>query len=601
MEFGERKYVIGAIILVVGLIFTIRLFYIQVIDEQWVAKGANISERKIVLYPARGLIYDRKGKLLVGNTAVYDLMVIPKDINDLDTNLFCRTVGITKEQFEQKMEAASSYSRYKPSVFEKQIPAHEYGKIAEHMYQFSGFYSQSRTLRSYPDSVAAHVLGYVSEVNQKNIDQDKYYRSGDYIGANGVESIYEKALRGKRGSRLVVVDVHNRVQGSYQNGQYDTLAFSGKDLVSSLDLELQKYGEQLMNHKRGSIVAIEPSTGEILCMVSNPGYDPNLLVGRVRSANYQKLAKDTLKPLFNRAVMASYPPGSTFKLINALIGLEEKTITTSSHFTCNMGYYFGNRRLGCHSHRSNTGFHYSIETSCNAYYCYVFKGIIDKYPNAETGYQKWWNYVTEFGLGRKLGIDITSEVNGFVPPTTYYDKFYGQHRWKPHTIISLSIGQGELGVTPLQMANMTATIANRGWYFTPHVIKAIDNEPLSDSTYTQKHYTNIDPEWYEEVVEGMYRVIEQGTGRGAKYGDIEMCGKTGTAQNPHGKDHSIFIAFAPKDNPKIAVAVTVENVGFGSTWAAPITSLIIEKYLTDTISRPDMEKRMIEADLLKNQ
>jgi len=265
-----------------------------------------------------------------------------------------------------------------------------------------------------------------------------------------------------------------------------------------------------------------------------------------------------------------------------------------------MGYYFGNRRLGCHSHRSHTGFYYSIETSCNAYYCYVFKGIIDKYPNAEAGYQKWRNYVTGFGLGSKLGIDITSEVNGFVPPTTYYDKYYGQNRWKPHTIISLAIGQGELGVTPLQMANMTATIANRGWYYTPHIIKAIDNKPLTDSTYTQKHYTDIDPQWYEEVVEGMYRVIEQGTGRGAKYGDIEMCGKTGTAQNPHGKDHSIFIAFAPKDNPKIAVAVTVENVGFGSTWAAPITSLIIEKYLTDTISRPEMEKRMTNADLLKD-
>lgn len=598
MEFGERKYVIGAIILTVSLIFIVRLFYIQVVDDQWKAKGASISERKVTIYPARGLIYDRNGKLLVGNTAVYDLMVIPRDVHHLDTALFCKTVGITLERFEQKMAAAAAYSRYKPSTFEKQIPADEYSRVAEHMHQFNGFYSQSRTLRSYPDSIAAHLLGYVSEVSQQHIDRDSYYRSGDYIGANGVESIYEEALRGKRGSKLVVVDVHNRVQGSYKDGLYDTLAYAGKDLTSSIDLVLQKYGEQLMHAKRGSIVAIEPATGEVLCMVTNPSYNPNLLVGRVRSKNYQRLAKDTLNPLFNRAVMAQYPPGSTFKLINALIGLQENTITTNTHYICNGGYYFGNRRLGCHSHRSNTGFYYSIETSCNAYYCHVFKGIIDKYPNAETGYNNWRNHVSSFGLGSKLHVDITSEVNGFVPPSTYYDKFYGRHRWKPHTIISLAIGQGELGITPLQMANMTAAIANRGWYYTPHVIKEIDGSSLRDSTYTEKHYTSIDPRWYDEVVEGMRRVIEHGTGRGAKFGDMTMGGKTGTSQNPHGKDHSVFIAFAPLDNPKIAVAVTIENVGYGSTWAAPITSLIIEKYLTDSISRPAIEARMLDADLL---
>lgn len=598
MEFGERKYVIGAIVLTVSLLFIVRLFYIQVVDDQWKAKGASISERKVTIYPARGLIYDRSGKLLVGNTAVYDLMVIPRDVHDLDTALFCKTVGMSIEGFEQKMAAAAAYSRYKPSIFEKQIPADEYSRIAEHMHQFSGFYSQSRTLRSYPDSIAAHLLGYVSEVTQQKINKDPYYRAGDYIGANGVESIYEKALRGKRGSKLVVVDVHNRVQGSYKDGLYDTLAYAGQDLTASIDLDLQKYGEQLMHAKRGSIVAIEPATGEILCMVTNPSYNPNLLVGRIRSKNYQKLAKDTLNPLFNRAVMAQYPPGSTFKLVTALIGLQENTITTNTHYTCNGGYYFGTRRLGCHAHRPFTGFYYSIETSCNAYYCHVFKGSIDKYPNAEEGYQNWRRHVTSFGLGSKLHVDITSEVNGFVPPSTYYDKFYGQHRWKPHTIISLAIGQGELGVTPLQMANMTAAIANRGWYYTPHVIKEIDGKPLRDSTYTEKNYTSIDPKWYDEVIEGMRRVIEQGTGRGAKFGEMPMGGKTGTAQNPHGKDHSIFIAFAPLENPKIAVAVTVENVGYGSTWAAPITSLIIEKYLTDSISRPHVEARMLDANLL---
>lgn len=599
MEYNERKFVIGAIILSVALVFLVRLFYIQVVDDQWKAKGANISERKVVIYPARGLIYDRKGKLLVGNTAVYDLMVIPKDVQDLDTTLFCRVVDITREQFVEKITKAKAHSNFRPSIFEKQIPADQYAQIAEHMHQFGGFFSQSRTLRSYPDSVAAHIMGYVSEVNQRNIDDDRYYRSGDYIGANGVENIYEKALRGKRGSKLVVVDVHNRVQGSYKDGLYDTAAYAGKDLISSIDLDLQLYGEQLMKKKRGSIVAIEPSTGEVLCMVTNPSYNPNLLVGRVRSKNYAELAKDTLNPLFNRAVMASYPPGSTFKLVNAAIGLHEETITTNTHFTCNGGYYFGSRRLGCHAHRSYTGFEYSIETSCNAYYCNVFKSVIDKYPNPEEGYNNWRQLVMGFGLGSKTKIDVTSEVNGFVPQSTYYDKFYGRHRWKPHTIISLAIGQGELGVTPLQMANMTATIANRGWYYAPHVIKEIDGEPITDSTYTVKHYSDIHPDLFEPVIEGMHAVIERGTGRGAKYGEIEMCGKTGTAQNPHGKDHSIFIAFAPKDNPQIAVAVYVENVGYGSTWAAPITSLMIEKYLTDSISRPAIEKRLLEADLLR--
>ncbi|TVR40719.1 MAG: penicillin-binding protein 2 [Cryomorphaceae bacterium] len=600
MDYSDRKYVIGTMIVVVALVFIVRLFFIQVVDEQWKAKAANISERKITIYPARGLIYDRFGKLMVGNTAVYDLMVIPKDVGNLDTALFCKVVDVTRQQFREKMTTARKYSLYKPSIFEKQIPADQYARIAEQMHHFNGFYSQSRTLRSYPDSIAAHLLGYVSEASRANIEKDPYYRPGDYIGANGVENIYEKALRGKRGSKLVVVDVHNRVQGSYKEGRYDTMAYAGKDLTASIDLELQKYGEALLKNKRGSIVAIEPATGEILAMVTNPSYNPNLLVGRVRSANYQKLAKDTLNPLFNRAVMAQYPPGSTFKLVNALIGLEEETITTRSYYTCNMGYYYGSRRLGCHAHNSHTGFHYSIETSCNAYYCHVFKGIIDKYPNAETGYNHWRDYVLNFGLGQKLGVDITSEVSGFVPPSTYYDRYYGQHRWKPHTIISLAIGQGELGVTPLQMANMCAVIANRGWYYAPHVIRAIDGEPITDSTYTVKNHTGIDPKWFEETIQGMHQVIERGTGRGAKFGDIEMCGKTGTAQNPHGKDHSIFIAFAPKDNPQIAMAVYVENVGFGSTWAAPITSLMIEKYLTDSISRPHIEQRMLDANLLNN-
>jgi penicillin-binding protein 2 len=601
LDFSERKYVIGLIILAVGFIFIIRLFYIQVIDEQWKVKAANISERKITIYPSRGLILDRKGRLLVGNAAVYDLMVVPKDIKDLDTLEFCSTVGISKENFIVRMKEARTYSMYKPSVFEKQITAEQYGQIAEKMHKFKGFYSQSRTLRSYPDSLAAHMLGYISEVDRQHIERDPYYRSGDYIGVGGVEKVYEKELRGKRGTKLVLVDVHNRIKGSYKDGLYDTLAYAGKDLTTTIDLELQKYGELLMHNKRGSIVAIEPATGEVLCMVTNPNYNPNLLVGRVRSMNYQKLAADTLKPLFNRALMAKYPPGSTFKLINAIIGLHEGTITTHSSYSCSMGYSYAGRKLGCHPHASPVGFYYSIQTSCNAYYCNVFKGIIDKFNNAEEGYNRWREHVTSFGLGSKLNIDLTSEVNGLVPQSTYYDKFHGRYRWKPHTIISLAIGQGELGVTPIQMANMTAVLANRGWYYTPHVVKEIEGEPITDSLYTTKHHTVADSKWFTPVVDGMEMVIESGTGRGVKFNDIAICGKTGTAQNPQGKDHSIFIAFAPKDNPKIAIAVYVENVGFGSTWAAPITSLMIEKYLSDSISRPLIEKRMLDGNLLHSK
>ncbi len=435
----------------------------------------------------------------------------------------------------------------------------------------------------------------------KILEDNSYYERGDYIGASGVESIYEESLRGQRGKRYILVDVHNNEQGAYAGGKFDTLARSGKNLTSSIDRQLQAYGEKLMANKQGSVVAIEPSTGEILCSVTNPGYDPNLLVGRIRGKNYGALSRDTLNPLFNRALMAKYPPGSTFKLIQALIGLQEDVIDENTRFSCNGGYYYAGRRLGCHAHSSPVDLEFSIQTSCNAYYCNVFKRVMDKYPTSEESYQVWKDYLERFGLGSRLMVDMTSEISGFVPKSTYYDKFYGRHRWNGHTIISLAIGQGELGITPIQMANFAATIANRGWFYTPHVIKEIDGEPITDTIYTTRHETGIDLAHYEKVVEGMYRVIEAGTGRGVRFSeDIEVCGKTGTAQNPHGKDHSIFIAFAPKDNPQIAIAVYVENVGYGSTWAAPITSLMIESYLTDTVTRPWIEDRMLDANLLKS-
>jgi penicillin-binding protein 2 len=601
MDFSDRKLVLIVIVLFVGITFILRLFFIQVVDDEWRRKAANISERTITVFPSRGLIYDRNQKLMVANIAVYDLMVVPKDVKLADTNAFCKLIGISKEDLITRFNAAKKFSIYKPTVFEKQIPSKDFAPIAEKLHNYKGFYAESRTLRYYPDTVGGHLLGYISEVTPATIAKNPYYKPGDYIGVNGMEAIYEKELRGQRGVKYIVVDVHNNQKGGYKEGIYDTLAIAGKNLTSSIDLELQKYGERLMQNKRGSIVAIEPSTGEILCLVNNPRYDPNLLVGRVRNENYLRLSKDTLKPLFNRALMARYPPGSTFKLMNGMIGLQEGTLTEGTSYGCARGYAYSGRKLGCHAHSSPLSLLPAIQTSCNAYFCHVFKHILDKYPTTEEGYNVWKHHVNSFGIGSKLHTDLTSEVGGFVPLSTYYDKYHGQGKWSPNTIISLAIGQGELGVTPLQMANYTAAIANRGWWITPHSVKMIDGKPITDSIYTAKHQTTIDAKNFELIVQGMFQVIEGGTGRGVRFTDsIEVCGKTGTAQNPHGKDHSIFIAFAPRVNPKIAIAVYIENVGFGATWAAPITSLMLEKYLirSDTTTRPLIEQKMLKANLL---
>ncbi|NNC84271.1 MAG: penicillin-binding protein 2 [Flavobacteriales bacterium] len=599
MNLKDRRILVIALFLLIAVIFIGRLFQLQVLDDNWKYKAAQITERAVTKYPSRGVIYDRTGKLLVGNIAVYDLMVVPREVKDLDTTAFCRLVGIKEDVLADRLQRAKDYSYHKASAIVKQIPADEYVNIAEHINDFKGFYSQVRSMRAYPDSIAAHALGYISEVNSRIIENNSYYRSGDYIGANGVESIYEEVLRGNKGTEIMLVDVHNNVRGKFEGGRYDTASVAGRTITSALDIDLQKYGERLMQNKRGSIVAIEPASGEILAMINNPNFDPNLLVGRVRGENYSKLLNDTLKPLFNRAMQAKYPPGSTFKLVNALIGLQVGAVDTDTYHSCRGGYYFGSRRLGCHGHKSPLKLDYSIITSCNAYYCNVFKDILDSYPSTEEGYKEWREYVMRFGLGSRLQTDMTGEVDGFVPPHTYYDRYYGQGRWNPHTIISLSIGQGELGVTPMQMANMCATIANRGWYITPHIIREIDGSPLSDSTYTEVNHTGIDEAYFDIVVDAMEGVIERGTGRGVKYDDTAICGKTGTAQNPHGKDHSIFIAFAPKDNPQIALAVYVENVGYGSTWAAPITSLMIERYLTkQPTERKWVEDRILNADLM---
>jgi penicillin-binding protein 2 len=594
----NRQFVIAGIIVAVGLIFILRLFYIQVVEDKYKLSANNNVLRYVTEYPARGLIYDRNGHLMVYNEAVYDLMIIPRQVKEMDTTEFCTLLDITREDFISKYQKARKYSAIKPSIFEKQISSKTYASFQEKMSKFNGFFVQRRTLRYYPDKIASHVLGYIGEVNDALIEKNPYYRSGDYIGISGVEQSYEEVLRGKRGLKVVMVDVHNREKGSFENGKYDTLAVAGENLIASLDAKLQAYGERLLKNKVGSIVAIEPATGEILAMVTGPAYDPNLLVGRARSRNYGSLLKDPYKPLFNRAQMAYYPPGSTYKLVNALIAEQEGIISPHTRFPCS--FQVGSRFIKCHPHPAPADLFQAVQYSCNPYFCHAFKNLVDnrKFKNSEEGYRVWREHVLSFGVGRLLEIDMPHELRGLVPTPEYYDKYYGKGRWKASTIFSLAIGQGELGVTPLQMANIMCVIANRGYFYIPHIIKRIGEEKERSEKFTTKQHSTINPEYFDAIVNGMEAVVEAGTARGSRLKGISICGKTGTSQNPHGKDHSLFVGFAPKDNPKIAIAVMVENSGFGSQWAAPIASLMIEQYLTDTITRPEIEKRMIDGNLL---
>ena len=594
-RFGNRRFVIIGLMIIAMSVLIIKIFYIQVIDKSARVSAANNVLRYITQYPARGLIYDRNGKVLVSNEATYDLMVIPGQTTMIDTAHFSNMLGITVQSFRERMAAARRFSRNNTSVFLKMVPAETYARLEEEMYKYPGFFVQARTLRKYSEPLGAHVLGYIGEVDDKTISSDKYYRSGDYIGISGLEKSYEEELRGHKGVNIYMVDVHNRIKGSYAEGKYDTVAVPGEDLYSTLDIDLQSYGEQLMHNKIGSIVAIEPSTGEILALVSAPEYDPSLLVGRVRSENFTRLQSDSLNPLFNRALMAAYPPGSTFKMVNGMIGLQEGVITPASEFSCHMGYHVGSLTVGCHSHSSPLDLAGAIMNSCNAWFCNDFRYIIDNpaFRSAPEGFDHWRDYVTAFGFGSRLGVDLPNELNGNVPTHAYYDRYYGKDKWKSLMIISLAIGQGELGTTPIQMANYTAAIANRGYYYIPHVVRSIGEEGGSPvQLYTEKKYTGISPENVEFIIEGMARAVNGGAGataRGAALDSIVICGKTGTAQNPHGPPHSIFVAFAPRVNPKIAIAVYVEDAGAGATYAAPVASLMIEKYLTRKIKRKDME------------
>jgi penicillin-binding protein 2 len=599
-QYSIRQYIIGAIMLLVLFVYIVRLFYIQLIDNSYKISADNNSQRYVTQYPARGIIYDRNHKVLVCNEAAYDLMVSPMELKSFDTIEFCNILNITPLQVRETIKKARNYSRYKSSPFLYQISDTTYAILQEKLYKYPGFYVQPRTLRKYNTRMASHLFGYVGECDSSHIKKDGYYQIGDYVGMSGIEKKYEKELRGKKGVNIYIVDVHNRIKGSFRGGRYDTTAIVGNDIVSTIDADLQQYGEKLMSRFRGSIVAIEPATGEILAFVSSPAYDPSLLVGRVRSKNYRGLAMNPEKPLFNRAVMAVYPPGSTFKLVNALIGLKENVVESETRFGCQQGFHMGSITLGCHVHGGPLNMTQAIQTSCNAYFCNVHKRIIENpgFNTIQDAYTTWRNYAMTFGFGNKLGVDIPTELSGNMPSAKYFNKIYGEKGWRWVTIRSLSIGQGEIGITPLQMANMTATMANRGYYIVPHVVKGIGEEPNNDTSYHLKHYTPFDTSLYSIVVKGMQMAVngpDGGTARVAQLPDVVICGKTGTAQNPHGEDHSIFLAFAPKENPKIAITVYVENGGFGATYAAPIASLMIEKYLNDTISRPWMEERLLNT------
>lgn len=603
-QFASRRNIIAGIILLASLSLVIRLFYLQVIDTSYKLSAENNSKRIEILYPARGLIYDRNNKLLVYNQPAYDLMIAPYELKPFDTAELAGILHMDMARMRAGIKKAFG-PKFRREPFVKQLSPENYAQLQEKLYKFPGFYVRSRTLRRYNKEFAAHLFGYVGEVDEKIMASNNAYVLGDYIGISGIEGYYEKFLKGQKGQEVLLVDVHGRVKGPYQGGRFDADAIVGKNLVCTIDGDLQEYGEKLMRNFKGSIVAIEPSSGEILALISAPSYNPSLLVGRQRTANYAKLQADPLMPLFNRALMANYPPGSTFKPFQALVGLQEGVITPASTFSCNLGYFGKGISMGCHQHPSPLDLVHGIENSCNAYFVNVFLRIIQnpKYKDTEEAYSVWRKYALAFGFANRLNSDFNNELKGNVAPVSYYDKYFGPHRWSAATINSLSIGQGELLLTPLQMANLAATIANRGYFITPHVVKHIEGIDTIENRFYKKHIMPVDTENFGIVVRGMELSVNgSGTSTIARLPNIVVCGKTGTAQNPHGQPHSVFIAFAPKNNPKIAILVFVENGHFGATYAAPIASLMIEKYLTDSISpaRKYLEERMLNSNLLYN-
>lgn len=593
MNFGlSRDRVLILAVLLVSLIILVRLFYLQVIDSQYKAVANSNALRYQVQFPPRGEVYDRNGEFLVQSKESYDLVVTPRDVEPFDTARFAAIIGVSKAEFQKEFKKAYSYSRRSPSVIFKQLPKEIKHRLDEK--SVKGFYTQYRTVRTYPRKLAGNLLGYVGEVNDRTIERDPYYKMGDYIGMSGIERAYEKELRGVKGIKIEMVDAYGVPKGSYNDGLWDTMAQPGLAITATLDASLQQLAEELMVGKIGSVVAIEPSTGEILVMASSPSYDPDLLVGRDRGNNYMKMVYDPSKPLFNRSVMSSYPPGSTFKVVNGLLGLQFGVASYTDLHPCHNGYTIG-RGVACHSHGSPLDMISATQTSCNAYFCYVLRDILDQGPRSQfvANYDRWRAGVLSFGFGGHLGSDFTDELMGNVPTSDFYNKRY-RGSWNSLTVISLAIGQGEMGTTPLQMANLASIVANRGHYYIPHVVKRVAGRDSIDSRFYERHTTVVESRHFDPIVQGMYMAVNVpgGTASVAKVEGLEICGKTGTAQNPRGADHSTFICFAPRDNPKIAVAVYVEHGRFGASSAAPIASLLVEKYLTDTIQRVDLVERV---------
>ncbi|MBJ6366558.1 peptidoglycan D,D-transpeptidase FtsI family protein [Snuella sedimenti] len=601
-----RQLLLFASVILVGLLFISRLFYLQVYTSNEHNLFDDNAIRKVYDYPKRGFVYDRNGRLLVDNQPSYDVMVIPREVKPLDTLEFCALLKIDKEKFITTYKKAYHYSPRLPSVFVSHLSKEDYAVLQEKMRKYEGFYIQKRSLRHYQTTIGANVLGSISEVNNAIIEKDPYYKMGDLIGTEGVEVSYEKVLRGVKGIKFIQKDRFNRDIAPYKGGEFDTIPVPGKDITITIDAELQAYGELLMQNKRGGIIAIEPSSGEILTMVTAPSYNPNLLVGRNRSANYSKMHYDTIaKPLFNRALKAQYPPGSPFKVLNALIGLQENIVSTHDKFSCRMGYYLGSRKLtGCHDHFSPVNMNQGIAQSCNAYFANVYRRIVEKYDTAAEGLNVWSNHVKSFGLGNYLGYDLKIGSPGRVPDGNFYDKWYGKGRWASTYNISNAIGQGEVEATPIQLANMVAAIGNRGYFYTPHIIKAIEDDTIPKK-FTTRKYTTIDKINFEPVIQGMFDVYNDGTATYLKVPGIEICGKTGTAENfmkidgvtTQLTDHSIFVAFAPKEDPKIALAVFVENGYWGSRFAGKVASLMIEKHIKGYITRTDLEHWILSHSL----
>ncbi|WHT75069.1 penicillin-binding protein 2 [Myroides odoratimimus] len=603
-----RKLLLPLIIIVVTIVVLARLFFLQIVDDTYIKKSENNALKIVYEYPERGYVFDRNNKLLIANQPSYDIMVVPREVKNIDTLALCSLLDVTYDQFVSKLEKAKVYSPRLPSIFLPQLSKAEYAAFQEKIRHFNGFYIQKRSLRDYQVSSGANLFGYIRQVNEQNIKSNSYYKSGDLIGIQGIEQEYEETLRGTKGVKYIQRDRFNREIGSFKNGIYDTLAVKGDDIILTIDSELQAYGELLMQNKRGGIVAIEPKTGEILALINAPSYDPALLVGRERSKNYTALYNDSLaKPLYNRVLSGEYSPGSPFKILTGLIGLQEGVINEHTTFACNRGFYYGKGAwMGCHD-SGHWNLNIAIAKSCNTYFANTYKRVIEKYKSPAEGINKWSEHLHSFGLGQFLGYDLPEGRKGHIPDADYYNRWYPNGGWKSTTTISNSIGQGEVIMTPMQLANVMAAVANKGYYYTPHIIKNIEHHDI-DKKFTTKNITSIDPRHFEPIIKGMNDVFNIGTGRSVRVDGLEMCGKTGTVENftrINGKryqltDHSVFVAFAPKDDPKIAIAVFIENGYWGDRWAAPITSLMVQKYLLPEIVRTDLEKRMLEGSL-KNE